>query len=166
MFGALEDIFHSSAILGVRVQGLSRSTVEEGSGSFCVGFWRVGVRRGVEEHTGDREASVLGAQASGSGSRFPLGVSCFLCRPTHPPLCCSALGLPSRKRSPPLVQRNQESPTLLDIPLPKPVMCHSHTRGCQKDGEAQVSPDLLPAWPFSWAEWDPAVALTGRSWGH
>lgn len=38
VLGALEDIFHFSAILGALVQGLSRSTVDEGSGSFCVGF--------------------------------------------------------------------------------------------------------------------------------
>lgn len=41
------------------------------------------VEGGSEEGCG--EASVLGAQASGSSSRFHRDVSCFLCRPAHPP---------------------------------------------------------------------------------
>lgn len=36
LFGALEDMFHSSAVYGSLVQGFSRSTVDEGSGSFLV----------------------------------------------------------------------------------------------------------------------------------
>lgn len=121
------------------------------------------VEGGREEGCG--EASVLGAQASGSGSRFHRDVSCFLCRSTHPP-CAVVPWAPRSEKEPAFGSEEPRVPTLLGIPLPEPVMCHSHTRGCRKDGEAQVSPDLPPAWPFPWAEWDPAVALTGQSGGH
>lgn len=51
--GALEDIFHSSAILGALVQGLSRSTVDEGSGSFLCWVLEDASEEGLWRSTGD-----------------------------------------------------------------------------------------------------------------
>lgn len=84
VLGAVEDIFHSSAILGALGQCLSRSTVDEGSGSFCVGFWRVGVRRGCGEAL---EVGIpVGCPGLRlSGRRLLLDVSCFLYQLTPAP---------------------------------------------------------------------------------
>lgn len=93
VLGALEDIFHFSAILGALVQGLSRSTVDEGSGSFLCWVWRVGVRRGCGEAL---EVGIpVGCPGLRlSGRRLHLDVSRFLYQPAHQPLCSSALGPP------------------------------------------------------------------------
>lgn len=94
--GALEDIFHSSAVHGALVQGLSRSTVDESLGSILVlgfgGWERGGV---VEEHW--RWAFLLGAQASGArmwaprrqavGQQVPPGRERFPILAPSPALC-------------------------------------------------------------------------------
>lgn len=53
MFDALEDILHSSAIPGALVQGLSRSTVDEGSGSVLCWVLEGGSEEGLWRSTGD-----------------------------------------------------------------------------------------------------------------